>query len=220
MFLNTNLPTVRCGVRSKTSCHDAGANTACNGSCNSSNQPCCWGTVPSKRNACLAGCFVPKLCDRNSNMRTACPSSCKSMPESTCPCGCFLHAKNRSGSDWPRCDSHRQTLSLRSSRDGLSCLDLTYGLLLQEALRAWVLRLPSVCHRKMLQSSLQHATNRSVRSKTLHVTADCLLHSVCLQLICRLLVSQLCLCRAAAEIKAQGGKGRIEAMELDLTSFR
>jgi len=26
--------------------------------------------------------------------------------------------------------------------------------------------------------------------------------------------------RAAAEIKAQGGKGRIEAMELDLTSFK
>ena len=34
------------------------------------------------------------------------------MPESTYPCGRLLHAKNRSGSDWPRCDSHRQVLHI------------------------------------------------------------------------------------------------------------
>ena len=41
---------------------------------------------------------------------------------------------------------------------------LTYGLLYQEAPRAWALRLLSVCHRKMLQSLLRHAISRSVRS--------------------------------------------------------
>lgn len=96
------------------------------------------------------------------------------------------------------------SVSVTASTRGLCCV--------KAVLQAWVLRLPSVFLRKTPRSLLHLAISRSVRSK----------YSGLLKLTCLALAGDKIglHCRAAAEIKSQGGKGRIEAMELDLTSFR
>ena len=98
----------------------------------------------------------------------------------------------------------RTPLSVTASTRGLCCV--------KAVLQAWVLRLPSVYLRKTPRSLLHLAISRSVRSNS-----SGLLKLTILALAGNKIELH---CRAAAEIKSQGGKGRIEAMELDLTSFR